>query len=292
MPVTITILSPGQMGTAVGQRLIERGARVLTSLAGRSDASAARVHAAGLTIFEDDARLAEEAQFVLSILPPGQAIALAERLRPALARASTKPVYVECNAIAPATTQKIEALLKDTGCPFVDAGIVGGPPKSGSPGPRFYVSGPAAGKVAPLAELGLQIRPLDHNVGTASALKLSYASLTKGLTAIGTAMMLSASNAGVAPALAAELADSQPVLLALLKQALPSVLGKAHRWVAEMEEIASFFGDPGMHAMFTGAAEIYRRVAKATTIPEGGDLATLERFIQTIPPEESSKPPS
>lgn len=284
MPITITILSPGQMGAAVGQRLALHGARVLTSIAGRSDASIARVRAASLTVVEDDARLVAEAQFVLSILPPGQALALAERLRPALARAAVKPVYVECNAISPKTTRTIEALLKDTGCPFVDGGIVGGPPQPGSPGPRFYVSGPFADAVAPLASLGLSIRPLDDQVGTASALKLSYASLSKGLIAIGTAMMLGSSSAGVATALAAELAESDPMLLALLARAVPRMVPKAHRYVAEMEEIAAFLGDPGMQAMFTGAAQLYRRVASATSDPEGGDLATLDRFIRSIPP--------
>jgi putative dehydrogenase len=277
MSITVTILSPGQMGAGVGRRLVERGARVLTSLAGRSEASVARVREAGLTAVDDDAQLAAEAQLVLSIVPPGEALALAERLRPALARAPIKPVYVECNAVAPATARQIEAALSGTGCPFVDGGIIGGPPTPGDAGPRLYISGPAAEAAMPLAALGLDVRRVEGPVGAASALKMSYASLSKGLTAIGTAMMLSAGEAGVAGALYAELADSQPMLLSFLTRAVPRMVPKAYRWVAEMEEIASFLGGDSAEAqIFLGAARLYERLAGESG---NGDIATLDRFL-------------
>ena len=95
-----------------------------------------------------------------------------------------------------------------------------------------------------LNEYGLVFRPVEGPVGAASALKMSYGGITKGLTAVGSAMILAAERAGVAEALHAELAASQPNLLAYFTRSVPDMFGKAYRWVPEMEEIAHFSGDP------------------------------------------------
>src|SRR5208282_1089869 len=108
----------------------EAGARVVTSLAGRSADSAARVRIAVLEVVNDDDLLVRDASFVLSIVPPGVAVEVAERLRGPLGRARVKPVYVECNAISPATSRRICDLLAPTS--LIDAGIIGGPPPAGT----------------------------------------------------------------------------------------------------------------------------------------------------------------
>ena len=101
----------------------DHGVKVLTSLAGRSAATAKRASDAGMIEASDEEIAA--ADFMLSILPPGDALALARRFAPALAASNTKPVYVDCNAINPATVERVAAVIAPTGCPFVDAGIIG-----------------------------------------------------------------------------------------------------------------------------------------------------------------------
>jgi L-threonate 2-dehydrogenase len=129
----VSIVSPGAMGSAIGQVLTSHGVEVRTSLAGRSDASADRAKAAGMTPVMDDQ--ISRADIILSIVPPGDAVDLADRLAPVLERAEPKPIYVDCNAISPQTVEDIAYIIGDTGCPFVDAGIIGPPPKP-SPGGR------------------------------------------------------------------------------------------------------------------------------------------------------------
>src|SRR4029077_14833630 len=149
------------------------------------------------------------ADFILSILPPGDAVGLAQRFAPALEASNSKPVFVECNAVSPPTAEKVAAVIAPTGSPFVDAGIIGAPPKTGDAGPRIYASGAAAPRVGALRDYGLDIRVLDGALSAASALKMSYAGITKGTQAIGAAMMLAATRAGSADALMAELQLSQ-----------------------------------------------------------------------------------
>jgi 3-hydroxyisobutyrate dehydrogenase-like beta-hydroxyacid dehydrogenase len=261
MTSVVAVIAPGMMGAAVGKRLVDNGVKVLTSLKGRSAETAARAESAGMLVAGDEEIAA--ADFILSILPPGDAVALAERFQPALKASNAKPVYVDCNAINPKTVDRVAAVIAPTDCPFVDSGIIGSPPKPGDAGPRFYASGPAAPRFATLRQYGLDVRVLDGAMSAASALKMSYAGITKGTQAIGAAMMLAATRAGSADALFAELSSSQKDMFAWFKRGLALMPPKAYRWVAEMHEIAGFVGeDPTAHELYEGAAHFYERIAE------------------------------
>ena len=278
MPI-IAVIAPGAMGSAVGARLVENGVEVRTVLAGRSPASTKRAEAAGMRGVELHA--IGEADAVLSIVPPGDAMALAERLAPVLREAARKPVYADCNAVSPQTVAAIASVVAATGARFVDAGIIGGPPKPGTPGPLFYTSGPDAPALDVLARHGVRVSDLHGPVGAASGLKMSYAGITKGLTALASAMMLAATRFGAAPALAAELAASQPELLRMFGTSVPAMYPKAYRWVAEMEEIAAFAGeDAATREIYTGIARLYETLA-ADYAGEKQDVAALDNFLKT-----------
>ena len=260
MNPVVAVIAPGAMGAPVGKRMVEHGLKVLTSLQGRSPETIARAQAAGLTPASDDEIAG--ADFILSILPPGDALPLAQRFAPTLSASNAKPVYVDCNAVSPPTVGRIAAAIAPTGCPFVDAGIIGAPPRPDYGGPTFYASGREAAQFAELGQFGLVVRVLDGPLSAASALKMSYGGITKGITAIAAAMFMAATRGGSADALFRELKESQPQLLAWFSRQLPNMYSKAYRWVAEMEEIAGFVGeDEAGHKIFSGAANLYERIA-------------------------------
>jgi 3-hydroxyisobutyrate dehydrogenase-like beta-hydroxyacid dehydrogenase len=282
MTPVVAVIAPGAMGAAVGQRLAENGVKVLTSLTGRSADTVARAKAAGLTTASDGEIAGSD--FILSILPPGDALALAQRFVPALKASNAKPVYVDCNAINPKTVERVAQAILPTECPFVDAGIIGSPPKPGDAGPRIYASGAAAQRFVTLRDYGLDVRVLDGAMSAASALKMSYAGITKGTQAIGAAMMLAASRAGSADALFDELSSSQKEMFAWFKRSLAQMPPKAYRWVAEMHEIAGFVGeDPTAHELYEGAAHFYERVAEDFESAKK-DVAALGTFLGKRPP--------
>jgi len=261
MSPVVAVIAPGAMGSAVGKRLVEHGVKVTTVLDGRGPDSVRRAREAGMgPVSEAEAVTAD---IVMSIVPPAAAIPLAGKLLPRLQANRQKPIYVDCNAVNPKTVEEIASIITATGCPFVDAGIVGGPPRAGYDGPVFYASGDAAQRFAVLDRYGLKVRVLDGPVGAASAVKMSYAGITKGFTALAAAMMLAASREGTADTLHRELSESQPALLAWLTRQMPAMYSKAYRWVAEMEEISAFVADdPAAREMFANYAQFYERIAR------------------------------
>lgn len=282
MTETIAIIAPGEMGAAIGARLVAGGARVVTSLAGRSGTSVARAERAGFVALASDEALVAKADVILSVVPPGEAVALAARFAPLLEQAAKKPLYVDCNAVAPKTAEKIGRVLAGTGCRYVDGGIIGPPPKASGTRTVLYVAGDHAREAERLACPGLMVRVTEGPIGAASALKMSYAGITKGFTAIGAAMMLGAARAGCAAALRREMEESQPHLLPWLSRQVPSMFPKAYRFVAEMEEIAAFLdADPAGRDMYDAIARLYARLAaeaETEAPPAGGELAQLRRF--------------
>lgn len=280
MSTTIAVVASGGMGAAVGARLAQRGAQVITSLAGRSAASADRARAANMQPASDEELAA--ADIFLSIVPPNQALPLAERMA-ARFQPGHKPVYVDLNAVSPQTASEIAAVITATGASFVDGGIIGGPPRDGYAGPIFYLSGPVGGCGETLEQYGLKVKALEGGIGAASALKMAYAGITKGTTALGACMILAAERAGVGDALRAELASSQAEMLARLHKAIPDMLPKAYRWVPEMQEIAQFIGtDRGESQILLGMSDLYAQIAD--DFDDGRALvALLEEFFQSRP---------
>lgn len=277
MTKTIAIVAPGAMGSAIAHRLTAHGARVVTLLDGRSPATRARAEAAGM--MGTDLAGLTTAEVILSVVPPAEAVALATRLAPALAASAHKPIVVDCNAVDVSTVNRIAAIIGASGAPFLDAAIIGLPPKPGTPGPTFYFSGTPAAKLADLGALGLEVRVIDGPVGAASALKMSYAGITKGLAAIASAMVLAASRAGAADALYAELAASQPQLLQRFTTTLPDMFPKAYRWVAEMHEIATFAGEDAATArLYEATADFYQRLA-LNYQSDGAEIEVIRAFL-------------
>ena len=278
----IGIIAQGMMGAGVGRRLHESGAKVRTLLSGRSQASAERAKAAGMAAAADERELLSGADFFLSVLPPGEAEPLARKLAPTLATLDRKPVYIDCNAVSPQTAMRIGEIIAPTGAHFVDAGIIGGPPRPGY-SPAIYASGPTASQTAVLRDWGIDWRVIDGPIGAASGLKMSYAGITKGTTAIASAMLLGAARAGCAEALIAELTESQPEMLARMRSGIPRMYDKAYRWVAEMEEISDFLEqNPPSRDIYAAVARLYAYLAEAEAEKEPGPdnaVRTLDRVL-------------
>ena len=201
MTPTVAIVAQGAMGAGVGGRLVEKGLHVITSLAGRSEASAKRAKDAGMIPASDQE--CAQADYFLSIVPPADALALAKKMSALIQSGNKKPIYVDCNAVSPPTKVEIGNAVTKSGAPFIDVGIIGLPPEPGK-SPWLHASGPDAEKFRALGDFGINVNIMEGPVGAASALKMSYAGITKGTTALGAMMMLAATRNGAVSAVAAE----------------------------------------------------------------------------------------
>jgi 3-hydroxyisobutyrate dehydrogenase-like beta-hydroxyacid dehydrogenase len=250
------------MGHALGATLRQHGLRILTSLAGRSERTRWLAQQAG---FEDAGSLedlVQQADAVLCILVPSEALGVAERVAMAVTATGADLLYADCNAVAPRTARTIGQVIMASGARFADGGIIGLPPGQQGTPPRIYTSGPGARELAQLAQHGLDIRVLNGEVGQASGIKMCYGALTKGLQALGMELLVAAKLMSVDEPLRAEQAGTLAGVLQFLQGAAGRMPPKAYRWVGEMEEIATCFADLGMTPrILRGAADMYRFIA-------------------------------
>ena len=279
----VAVLSPGDMGGATGKQLHANGLQVFTVLAGRSALTRQIAADAGFIDCPDIDDLLGKVDMVISILVPSEALKLGETVAAAMKRTGKKPIYVDCNAIAPQTVEKIAALMAGAGAPFIDGGIIGGPPEPGSD-TTFYCAGPDTAAFESLNGRGITVKVVGPKIGQASGLKMVYAASTKGTTALWTELMVAARAMGLQDALMAEYGDSNPAVKRNLG-AIPGMAHKAGRWVGEMEEIAATFEGLGMTPkILEGAADMYRFV-KSTPL---GALTSrdphpaLDEVIETL----------
>ena len=282
---TVGILSPGDMGHAVGQRLREHGLRVIANLSDRSERTRQLASKAGIEEVSSYEALVKEADIVLSILVPAQAGAAAQAVADSLNETGAELLFADCNAIAPQTTRQIGRVVEDAGGRFVDASIIGPPPRREGT-TRFYASGTHAKQLARLNEYGLDVPVVSERIGDASAVKMCYAGLTKGLTALCTELLVAAEALGVRRALLEEYGTSQAAMLQRMEGGLPGMPPKSRRWVGEMEEIAATMASVGLTPKFhEAAADMYRFVggtSLADRTPEDPEEPNLEEMLQVL----------
>jgi len=276
---TVAIMSPGDMGHAVGRVLRESGLDVITCLGGRSARTRDLSEEAGLRKVPDLETLVQEADLVLSILVPSESVPAADMVAAAMRTTGTAPAYADCNAISPGTARQVEAVITGAGSRYIDAGIIGGPP-----GPdevtRFYASGPHESVLSVLDGRGIIVRQLGGETGRASGIKMCYASLTKGTAALHAAALLTAESMGLSQNLNTELGESQAAMLKAM-QSVRGLSAKAFRWVGEMEEIAKTYEEAGVTPhIHLGAAEICRKIAESSIGHERPETIDRNRTLE------------
>jgi len=261
---TVGIMSPGDMGSAVGQVLAKHGLAVIAALGERSARTRALAAEAGIADVGTLENLVRKADLVMSILDPDAAIGAAQRVAEAMKSAGATPLYADCNSIAVQSARKIGEIMKAVGAPFAEASIIGPPPRVPNK-TRIYASGPQAQEFAQLKQSGLDVRVLGPEEGRAKAIKISYSTLNKGTQALFTQSLVLAKRLGVFDVLMAELETSQKALLTFARDGLQQMPPKAHRWVGEMNELAASYQGIGLTPrMLAGAADMYRDVSQTT----------------------------
>ena len=280
---TVAILSPGDMGHAVGRALVGHGFDVITCLNGRSERTRRLARQGNIRDVPDLDELVTRGDLILSILVPAEALNVARRVADALKSAGVDTPFADCNAISPQTAESISAIVTSAGGRFIDGSIIGGPPGSG-PAPRFYVSGRHADVMMDLDRKGIDVRPLGEDIGRASGIKMCYAALTKGTSALQVALLTAAEAMGLSEELRAELTYSQRDAYSRMEAQLPGLPAKAFRWIGEMEEIASTFAHVGVPPQFhRGAADVFRLLSETPFAQESAeDVDRTRTLAQTI----------
>ena len=268
---TVAVISPGAMGTAMGNALAGGGAKVVATLAGRSERSRGLVAGSSLELLDDLVAMVGEADVVLSIVPPEAALNVARDVQRAAREAGRSPLYADLNAIAPATVARIANELREDGLDVVDGSISGPPPRS--PGTtRLYLSGVRAQEIASLPFEGVDRIVVGPEVGSASAVKMSTASVYKGSSALLVQALLAAHANGVLEHVLADFRTASPDLVASLERRLGNAAAKSGRYVGEMREIAATQAATGLTpALFEAMAEVYEALSRtplARTSPE------------------------
>lgn len=277
---TIGIMSPGDMGHTVAGVLVEKGHRVVTVLAGRSELTRTRVARAGMEDVADLTALVTESDFIFSILPPELAVDFAADIAAAITASGAQAIFVECNAISPDTTLAIEAILKDAGATMINAGIVGPPPGHG-PMTNIYASGADVDLLSFIDGEGIKFMPMDGDITKASAIKMCYAGLTKGMMTLYTSVLVTAELLGISEELQSEIADTQKFHWEAMNKRVSMYACDAGRWAGEMDQISETFGSAGITPnLHKGAADIFRLLDTSPLSVETRETYDKSRTLQ------------
>jgi 3-hydroxyisobutyrate dehydrogenase-like beta-hydroxyacid dehydrogenase len=272
----VGILSPGEMGSVLAKSLIKNNMPVVTSLAGRSDLTKLRAQETGIRDAGSIDALVGECDVLLSVLTPSEAVGVADQVASSMRRTGSKPVFADCNAIAPQTVKAMSVQFEGMGAIFVDAGIAGR---------RIYCSGPETEAFESLRDRGLDITCVGPNIGQASGLKMLHSTTTKGTRAMWLELLLAARMMGLSDALAEEFVAGGIMVKPELIEFISHEPKRARRMVGELEEAALTYEGLGLTPMMLhGAAEMHRLISEtplADQSPREKD-PPVESILETL----------
>ncbi|MCL6564719.1 MAG: DUF1932 domain-containing protein [Firmicutes bacterium] len=265
-PITVGVLSPGEMGAALGRRLSAQGMRVVTWLEGRSEATRRRALEAGITSVERlEALMA--ADLILSVVPPSQAPVVAGVVAQAAARCEPKPLYLDLNAVSPTSVRALAQPLQRQGVEVVDGAIFGGASQVG--GRTFLaLAGPAADRAFALLHPALDLKVVGPSLGDASGLKMLYAGLTKGISSLAVELLAAAAKLEAESLILEWWGERFPDLTSFLAEGLPGLAARAGRRAQEMAELEAWLTSIGLSAAMAKAAkETLTQLAESSPKP-------------------------
>jgi 3-hydroxyisobutyrate dehydrogenase-like beta-hydroxyacid dehydrogenase len=286
--MVVGVVSPGAMGSALGAALARGGQSVLATLHERSGRTRGLAAQAPFELLPDLTAVVAASDVVLSVVPPGEAVTTARAIASAAARSGRRPLVADLNATSPATLATAAAALREAGVDLVDGSISGSPPWQ--PGiTRIYVSGPRAREIAELGFDGVDLRIVGDGLGTASALKMSTASVYKGVALLLTHALVTARAFGTLEEVVDDLGRHFPELLDAPAIRIASAASKSHRYVAEMREIAATQAAAGLPAsVFEAIAEAYEAISSApaaqTTPEQAARAVDLDEVLAAVAP--------
>ena len=284
----VGIMSIGEMGFHWAKLLGSHGVEVLTFDKDRGETSRKRAENAGVKSLPSMERLVEDAEIIVSIVIPSAAKRVAEKVAEAVARSGRKGLLLmDANAISPMTADDIARVLAPAGVSFVDGCIIGSASRMGK-GSLVYVSGAEAARLQALEIFGIPVRVLGPNTSQASAFKIVYAGLTKGLQALFCELFMGAQRFGLLDEIRAQYEESFPGLLDKVSASIVGLRIHAGRRAEEMDELKRTFNHYDMKALMAPAvqqvleaiAALDTGAASATGARAGDLMGTLKTFYQ------------
>ena len=266
---TIGIFYPGDMGHSVGHVLREDGFSVVTSLLGRRERTRQLSTKATITELDSTAAVVERADIILSIIPPTAAREVAREFADAVRRVDRMPLFIDANAISPMAVKDVGETVTAAGCAFLDACIIG-PARDVRGRCTFYVSGPGAQQFEDGLGKSLRTHILGDQIGQASAFKMLFSGLNKGLVSVLSELTVAAQEYDFLDDLLACYQDLFPGVMQALEWLLPTYPFHAARRAEEMRELAETLEHLQSSSVMARGTQ--------QTLAEIGQLRLTERF--------------
>jgi 3-hydroxyisobutyrate dehydrogenase-like beta-hydroxyacid dehydrogenase len=256
---------------------------VLTYDKDRREVSRKRGENAGVNSVASMTTLVRATDLIVSIVVPFAAKRVAAKVAKAVMKSGRKDLlYLDANPISPMTADEIAKTLIPAGVNFVDGCIIGAAAKMGR-GTIVYVSGPEAARLQALEAFQIPIKVLGLSTNQASAFKVVYAGLTKGLQGLFSELMMGARRFGLLNEIRAQYEESFPGLLDKVSSSIVGLRIHAARRAEEMGELKRTFSHHGLKSHLAPAVQkVLEAIAELNVDQASGDGARAGDLMDTL----------
>jgi 3-hydroxyisobutyrate dehydrogenase-like beta-hydroxyacid dehydrogenase len=274
------IIGFGEVGGIFARDITAQGG----TIAAFDVASAAQARAAAAGFAASSAHDATRDSAVVFVsVTAGSALDAMHSLQGGLRHA---PFVVDVNSVSPATKQEAARIIGAAGGRYVEAAVMTSVPPKGLRSPMLLGGPHAAGFIAAVAALGMDLTDFAPDIGRASSVKMCRSVMIKGLEALTTECMLAARHYGVEADVLRTMGDTLPHAdwPGLARYVISRALIHGKRRAEEMREVARTVEDAGLEPLLSRAIAERQDWAwqQGVAMGEARNLPTLEPLLDAL----------
>ncbi|MBK1896120.1 NAD(P)-dependent oxidoreductase [Chryseobacterium paridis] len=278
---TIAILFPGDMGAQIAKALVKNNYTVITAGEGRSTRTLENIKSIGIDDVGSLQNIAEQADVVLSLTSPEGSLKVAKNIMCCLENTDNRPVYIDLNSNTPEIALTIEKLFSSKNIQFINGAVMGASKDIPDHG-TLIVSGEHRKVFLDLFSSVFKIKDAGEKTEAASAYKLLFSMINKGMNALFFETMTAAAHFGILDELNGSLQEFLPGTYQDLMKTTPTYPQHIFRRIDEMKGLTDMLKSENLPSVIaSGTAETFERVYKSGIFENEnfeGVIETLQSF--------------
>lgn len=276
--MTIGLLFPGDMGLAIAEVLLKNNFRVITTSKGRSQKTIDNIKNTDIEDLTSLQQVVDESDVILSINSPNKSVEIAEKINNCISNSFKNKIFIDLNSNTPESVTKIDQIFSLNNTTFINGAVLGAS-KDMDKDSVIVLSGKSRKQIIDLFEGIFKTKDAGENIESASAYKLLFSLVNKGINAVFFEVMAAASRYGIVDELNTSLQIYLPGTFEDLKKTTPTYIDNIERRMHEMQGLSEMQQNQGLpNNISSAAAKTFGLITQSEIFKTAKPTSVLETF--------------
>lgn len=277
--IIVGLLFPGDMGLAIAEVLLKNNFRVITASEGRSQKTADRIKKSEIEDLVSLQKVVDASDIILSVNSPDKSVEIAEQISICLSDHHAKKIFVDLNSNTTESATRIDHICAAKNAVHINGAVLGAS-KDMEKDSVIVLSGKERKYILDLFDGIFNTKDAGENIESASAYKLLFSLVNKGINAVFFEAMTAAAHYGIVDELMTSLLSYLPGTFKDLEKTTPTYIPHIERRMHEMQGLSNMQKSQGLPSSISSATAETFELVNRSEIFKNAESATVKETFQ------------